>query len=209
MRILAIGAHFDDVELGCGGTIAHHVAKGDECTIFVATNSGYSNHAQKVIRKPEIALEEGKKAAKILGAVELACGDFPTNGLSFNDELVCAMIKVVEEKKIDMIYTHWTGDIHNDHRVVGQASLTAGRHVPRMLMYRSNYYDSDTQFRGNYYSDITSTIEIKKEAIRAHESEFKRVGETWMTFFTNQNRNDGIKIGVGFAELFEVVKYLA
>jgi LmbE family N-acetylglucosaminyl deacetylase len=208
MRILAIGAHFDDVELGCGGTLARHVQKGDELYIFVATNSGYSNHAQKVIRKPEIALEEGKKAASILGAIEMFCGDYPTNYLELSDPLVCSILKIVEEKKIEMIYTHWTGDMHLDHRAVGRASITAGRHVPRMLMYRSNYYDTDTQFRGNFYSDISSTVDIKAEAIRAHESEYKRVGETWMTFFMNQNRNDGIKLGVQYAEVFEVVKYL-
>lgn len=209
MRILAIGAHFDDVELGCGGTLARHVKNGDDLFIFVATNSGYSNHAREVIRRPEIALEEGHKAAAILGARELVCGDYPTNNLPLNDDLVCSILKIVEEHKIDTIYTHWTGDMHLDHRNVGRASITAGRHAPRLLMYRSNYYDTDTQFRGNFYSDITSTVEIKANAIRAHESEFKRVGETWMTFFMNQNRNDGIKIGVQYAEVFEVVKYLA
>ena len=209
MKVLAIGAHFDDVELGCGGTLARHVESGDEMMIFVATDSGYSNYAQKVIRRPEVALAEGRRAAKILGASDLVCGNFPTNGLVLNDDVVCAILKIVEERRIDLIYTHWTGDMHADHRVVGQASITAGRHVPRLLMYRSNYYDTDSVFRGNFYSDISTTVETKKTAIRAHESEYSRVGEKWMTFFLNQNRNDGIRIGVEYAEVFEVVKYLA
>jgi LmbE family N-acetylglucosaminyl deacetylase len=209
MKILAIGAHFDDVELGCGGTLARHVQSGDETTIFVATDSGYSNYAKKVIRRPEVALAEGRRAAEILGAADLVCANFPTNNLVLNDDLVCAILRLVEERKIDLIYTHWTGDMHSDHRVVGQASITAGRHVPRLLMYRSNYYDTDAAFRGNFYSDISATVETKRAAIRAHESEYARVGEKWMTFFLNQNRNDGIRIGVEYAEVFEVVKYLA
>ncbi|AVM75594.1 PIG-L deacetylase family protein [Magnetospirillum gryphiswaldense] len=208
MRVLAIGAHFDDVELGCGGTLAAHAQAGDDVTIFVATHSGYSNYAQKVIRQPEIALEEGRAAARLLGAGELICGNLPTNDVQLNDALVCQILRIIEQKRIEAIYTHWTGDMHNDHRAVGLASLTAGRHVPRVLMYRSNFYDTDQVFRGNFYMDISATIETKVQAIKAHESEYRRVGETWTTFFKNQNGNDGLRIGVQYAEVFEVVRYL-
>jgi len=208
MNILAIGAHFDDVELGCGGTLARHVKSGDELTIFVATNSGFSNYAQRVIRRPEVALREGQAAAKLLGARELICGDYPTNNLILNDDIVCSILKVIEERKVDLIYTHWMGDTHLDHQTVGRATMTAGRHVPRILMYRSNYYDSGDIFRGNFYVDVSDTVEIKRAAIKAHESEYARVGEKWLSFFLNQNRNDGMKIGVEYAEAFEVVKYL-
>ncbi|MBM3567056.1 MAG: hypothetical protein FJX42_13205 [Alphaproteobacteria bacterium] len=209
MKVLAIGAHFDDVELGCGGTLAKHARAGDHVTIFVATDSGYSNHAKKVIRAADVAAAEGRKAAAIIGAGDLICANLPTNGLVLNDDLVCAILKIVEERRIDLIYTHWTGDMHSDHRVVGQASLTAGRHVPRLLMYRSNFYDTDTIFHGNFYVDISETVDTKRAAIRAHESEYSRVGEKWMTFFLNQNRNDGLKIGVEHAEAFQLVKYLS
>ncbi len=208
MKVLAIGAHFDDVELGCGGTIARHTRSGDEATVLVITNSGFTNYAQQVIRKPEIALEEGKRAADILGVNEMICGEFPTNNLAWNDDLARCMIRVIEEKKIEMVYTHWTGDTHLDHSVVARASIMAARHVPRLFMYRSNYYDSDSHFRGNFYVDITDTLEQKKRAMMAHESEFKRTGEKWLRFFVNQNQNDGQKIGVDYAECFEVLKYL-
>lgn len=208
MKVLAIGAHFDDVELGCGGTVARHAQNGHEVIIFVVTNSGYTDYAQRVIRKPEIALAEGEKAAEILGASYLLCGEFPTNDLQFNDELVCSLRRIIEEERIEMIYTHWIDDIHLDHQSVARATLSAGRHVPRMFMYRSNYYDTNKFFRSNFYVDITDTIEIKKQAIMAHESEYQRIGEKWLRFFLNQNQNDGQKIGVEYAECFEVVRYL-
>ncbi len=208
MRILAIGAHFDDVELGCGGTIARHARAGDEVTIYVATNSGYTDYNQKVIRQPDVALAEGKAAAKELGAHELICGDFPTNDIEWDDELACAILKIIDERKIEQVYTHWTGDIHHDHKAVSHASIAAARHVPRVFMYRSNYYDSPQSFRGNFYVDITDTLEQKKASIRAHESEYNRIGERWLQFFINQNENDGMKIGVKHAECFEVLKYL-
>ena len=156
MKVLAIGAHFDDVELGCGGTIARHTQNGDDVVIYVATNSGYSNYAKKVIRDPQVALQEGQKAAEILGVNELICGKFETNSLSFNDDLVCSILEMLDHRQFDLIYTHWTGDVHLDHRAVARASITAGRHVPCLLTYRSNYYDSDKPYNGNFYSDISN-----------------------------------------------------
>jgi LmbE family N-acetylglucosaminyl deacetylase len=84
----------------------------------------------------------------------------------------------------------------------------AGRHVPRFLMYRSNYYDTEQTFKGNFYSDITSVMDRKMEVIKAHKSELERVRLKWLDFFKNQNANDGQKIGVEYAECFEVVRFL-
>ena len=51
MNILAIGAHFDDVELGCGGALARHAVQGDNVYVYVATVSGFSNHQKEIVRK--------------------------------------------------------------------------------------------------------------------------------------------------------------
>lgn len=208
MKILAIGAHFDDVELGCGGTIARYANEGHEVIIYVATDSGYTNYAKQVVRQPEIAYEEGMEAATILGVKRVACDSFPTNNLQFNDKLVKSLVRIIEEEKIDMILTHWTGDVHLDHRNLARASLSAGRHVKKILMYRSNYYDSDDFFRGNFYVDITQVVDIKRRAIMAHKSEYERVGRKWLDFFLNQNKNDGQRIEVEYAEQFEVIRFL-
>jgi LmbE family N-acetylglucosaminyl deacetylase len=83
-----------------------------------------------------------------------------------------------------------------------------GRHVPRVLMYRSNYYDTEQMFKGNFYSDISDVMDKKIEVIKSHKSELERVRGKWIEFFANQNSNDGQKIGVKYAECFEVVRYL-
>jgi len=207
MKVLTVGAHFDDIELGCGGTVAKHIYEGDDVIFFVATDSGYTNFAKEVIRKPEIALQEGQEAVAILGVKELICGNFVTNNLQFNDELVTNIRKIIDEKQIDVVYTHWVGDIHMDHQNVAKATLSAARHVKRILMYRSNFYDAPHDFHGNYYVDISDFISTKERVVKAHVSEFKRSGEVWLRFIMNQNQNDGQKIGVSYAECFEVVRY--
>jgi len=107
-----------------------------------------------------------------------------------------------------MIYTHWIHDVHQDHSAISHATLTAGRHVPRILMYRSNWYATYAPFRGNFFVDITPYIETKIRAIKAHETEYKKFGEKWINFVKHQNRNNGIEMETGFAESFELVKYL-
>lgn len=207
MNILAIGAHFDDIELGCGGALAKHVAKGDKVYAYVATSSGFSNPDDKAIRTNETARKEGEKAMKMLGA-ELICGDFRTFEVEFTEELNAQIIGIVESKKIDNVYTHWIGDIHHDHQAVAKASLHSCRHVPRMLMYRSNWYHSNLDFKGNYYIDITRYFNKKIASLMMHRSELKRTREKWLRFFKNEAENAGQRISVKYAEVFEVVKWL-
>lgn len=207
MNILAIGAHFDDVELGCGGSIIKHALKGEKVYIYIATHSGYTSQAKLTIRNKRIAYEEGKKAAKILGA-QLICGNFETLRLEFTEELNSELLRIIEGKKIDLIYTHWIGDIHHDHSSLAKTTLHAGRHVKRLLMYRSNWYHSTIDFKNNFYVDITNVWQIKEKAIMAHKSEYNRVGKKWIAFFRNEAENAGQRIEVGLAEAFELVKWI-
>ncbi len=207
MNILAIGAHFDDIELGCGGALLKHVKNKDKVFVYVATDSGFKNPNQQVIRTSKIAQEEGKNAMRILGA-ELICGKFKTMEVEFSEALNADILKIVESKNIKQVYTHWVGDIHHDHHAVSLASLHSCRHVPRLLMYRSNWYQTVSDFRGNFYVDITEFMAKKIEAIKAHKSELKRTHKKWISFFKNEAENSGQKIGVKYAEVFEVVKWL-
>ncbi len=208
MNILAIGAHFDDVELGCGGALAKHAENGDIVYVFVATVSGFSDHNAQAVRSNDTALLEARDAMKLIGTKEMICGQFKTLDVEFVDELNVQILRIVQDKKIDLVYTHWTGDIHHDHQAVARASLHSCRHVPRLLMYRSNWYHSTQDFRGNFYVDITDFWNTKEQAIRAHVSEVDRTGNKWISFFRNEAENAGQKIGVAMAEVFEVVKYL-
>jgi LmbE family N-acetylglucosaminyl deacetylase len=208
VNILAIGAHFDDVELGCGGALARHARHGDEVYVYVATVSGFANQYNETVRHSEIALEEAKNAMQILGVRDLICGQFKTLEVEFVEKLNVEILKIVEEKNIDMVYAHWIGDIHHDHQAVAKASLHSCRHVPRMLMYRSNWYHSTMEFRGNFYVDITDHWETKEQAIHAHVSEMDRTGHKWISFFKNEAENAGQRIGVKYAEVFELVKWL-
>lgn len=208
MNVLAIGAHFDDLELGCGGTLAKRARAGDNIYVYIATVSGFANQYNVTVRSNETARREAQAAMKILGVTELICGGFKTLEIEFVDALNVEMLRLVEEKKIDLVISHWPGDIHHDHQAVAKASVHACRHVPRQLFYRSNWYHSTSDFRGNFYVDITSTWSLKERSIEAHVSELERTGRKWLDFFRNEAENAGQRIGVKYAEIFQVLKWL-
>lgn len=187
MKVLAVGAHYDDIELGCSGTLIKHSQNGDTLTMLVITDSAYKNHDGIQIRDGEVARLEGTAAAKIIGA-ELICLDYHTFEVPFDDILGKVILNYIEKLEIDTIYSHWVYDLHRDHQYAGKSTLMAGRHVPRFLMYRSNFYDTERQFKGNFYSDITDVMDKKIEVIKAHKSELKRVRYKWLDFFYKNAR---------------------
>lgn len=207
MNILGIGAHYDDLELGCSGTLIKHVENGDNVTMLVVTDSAYNDPAGKVVRKADVALREGQEAANIIGA-ELICLNYKTFMVPFDEELTKKLTYYIEKFDIDMIYSHWVYDLHRDHQYTAKSVLMAGRHIPRFLMYRSNFYDTEQQFHGSFYSDISEVMDKKTSVIKAHKSELERVRYQWLSFFTKQHENDGQKIGVKCAECFEIVRFL-
>ena len=194
--------------LGAEVRLAKHAQNGDNVYVYVATVSGFTNQYNQTVRSNEIALAEAQEAMKVLGVKELICGQFKTLHIEFVDELNIEILKIVQEKNIDKVYAHWIGDIHHDHQAVAKASLHSCRHVPRMLMYRSNWYHSTMEFRGNFYIDITRQWDTKERAIQAHASEMDRTSSKWIGFFKNEAENAGQRIGVNYAEVFEVVKWL-
>ena len=208
MNVLALGAHFDDIEIGCGGTIAKHRKNGDNVIALVITDSKYNNHDGTLVRDRETAFKEGQKAAKILG-YDLHCLNYKTKEVEFNSKLIEDINKIIDAYEINLIYTHWDSDVHQDHQATGKATLSAGRKINNILMYQSNLYPNTRPFHKNYYVDISQQIDLKIQAIKAHKSEVKKFGADWVDFWADEAKYNGRKVGVSHAESFQVVSYLA
>jgi LmbE family N-acetylglucosaminyl deacetylase len=206
MKVLAVGAHFDDVELGCAGSLIKHVRKGHQVTIYVATVSSFHAPDGSQVRGSHTPREEGQKAADFIGA-RLVCGDFPTNNTLFNERLVLAVRRIIEEGRFDLVYTHWPGDVHLDHQNVVRATLSAARHVPNLLTYRSNWYTGPETFNPRFFVDISDVFQNKIELLKGYQSEFDRQGPSWIAFLEHEQRRAGLGIGVQYAEAFEVIRF--
>jgi len=206
MNILAIGAHFDDVELGCGGSLLYWKEKGHDITIFIATLSGYHDSLGNIVRSNDVALAEGNQAAKFLGA-NLITGNFHTFELQFAEPLNQKLITVINQVKPDLVLTHWVGDIHHDHRELGLATLHCCRHVPKLLTYCSNWYESNQRFDPRLFVDISCYFDQKIELIKIYQSENLRTNRVWIDYVSSQARLIGLKSGTQYSEGFEIVRW--
>ena len=210
MNILAIGAHHDDVELGAGGTLAKLAENGNHVFTLTLTNSETHYDIKGIHRMAKTAVAEAREAAKILGlSIIVAPDEFIQNvgGLSYQTTYMRWIEGLLNEKAIDTVFCHWAFDLNTDHIAASQLSITASRHIQRVLMFRSNWYQPKQPFNPCAFSDISTTIDKKQKALLAFTSEVNNRGLNWINSFIDYNRTAGFSIGTEYAETFEFVRY--
>jgi N-acetylglucosamine malate deacetylase 1 len=208
VRILAIGAHADDVELGCGGSLLLWGKRGHDLSLYIATDSAYRDPAGREIRAAAGAAAEAAQSAAILRA-DLRIGNLAALHLAFGEALNAALVDEIDRVRPDLVLTHWPEDSHVDHAALGLATIHACRRVPRILTYRSNWYVAAGQFDPRFYVDISTEIEEKLNLVAVYASETARTSGVWLDWCRNDARARGYAVGVEYAEGFGVIKWLA
>jgi LmbE family N-acetylglucosaminyl deacetylase len=214
MKIIAIGAHLDDLELACGGTLAKAINSGHEVKMIVMSKSGYQHYSGNFGRSDEDAIREGKKAANILGVRDLVIFDFPNKDVPNDSTVVEALNKVFDEFQPDLIMTHWHFDTHKSHMNTALATIAAGRYFNSIVMFEPfpPAGRSYMPFRPQLYVDITDTIDTKLKALATHESELKKYGPEWVETIKARAKLRGFELisndpqRAKYAEVFEVVR---
>jgi len=217
MRVLAIGAHPDDLEILCGGTLAKFAKRGDT-VIMAHLCSG--NMGGRDIEPEELARirdEEAKRAGAVIGAEVLGpiAGDldlYPTK------EMRLKVVDIIRIAKPDLIITHSPNDYMPDHTITSQivfeASFTAT--LPLFKTEQPAYepivpiYYMDTLagigFEPTDYVDITDFFEIKKKMLLCHESQYKWLSghhqSDPLNLIETMAKFRGLQCGVLYAEAF-------
>jgi LmbE family N-acetylglucosaminyl deacetylase len=167
MRIVCIGAHPDDVELGMGGTIAHHVKNNDDVSIILCTLGGVSGDPEK--RKRETI-----NASKILGVKDLRILNYPVSKLNKPEAKFSRILKSeLDEIKPDRMYTHSPKDFHQVHVGVSKSAIKASENIGQILFFET-ISSTMPEFFPNAYCDITKFIKQKIESLKAHQSQRHR-----------------------------------
>jgi LmbE family N-acetylglucosaminyl deacetylase len=164
MNILAIGAHPDDIELGCAGTLMRYVKLGHSVYYLIMSEGGQGGD-------PKMRVAEQEASAQRIGVKRVFWGDCIDTRFVVNREMVALIETVCEEIKPDEVYVNYSEDSHQDHRALAQAVTSATRYVPRVLFYE-DYTSID--FNPEVFVDITSVIDEKIEAISCHRSQIER-----------------------------------
>ena len=112
LKILAIGAHGDDIELACGGTLAKAIEHNHEVKMVLVTGNGSSDHNDVTIRTDGIAEQEAKAAAKVLGVSKLHILGYQDTCVPYSADLVAKLDEIISEFKPDIIFTHFENDLN-------------------------------------------------------------------------------------------------
>lgn len=221
MNILAIGAHPDDIEILCGGTLALYAEQGHRIFMAVATDGSVGTPD---LSKAEIAAVRQKEAAasaKVLSA-ELIWMGFEDEWL-FNDRPTrIAFLDVIRQADPDVMFIHSANDYIADHRNAGQialdcripasvrlveTSLPACRKIPHVF-FMDNV--AGIEFAPEHYVDISSVLATKQQMVSCHASQEiwmqKAYGESLTGNMMRTARQRGLAINAEAAEAFRSLK---
>jgi bacillithiol biosynthesis deacetylase BshB1 len=214
--VLAIGAHPDDVELTCAGTLVRWKRMGRTFGIVDLSHGEMGTRGDAATRH-----RESRKAAEILGAQFRETLDFGDGGLVLSRENELILIDVIRREKPRLVLTSFPADRHPDHRRAGElvrdASFYAGlrkletehpAHRPQQTIYFSTAWVHEPTF----VVDVTATMEVRRDAIRAFSSQFHDPTsaepqtvlsqQSFLDTIDARARHFGFMIGVDFAEGF-------
>lgn len=160
MRILGIGPHPDDLEIGCGGTFCKLAAQGHELSLLVMTNGSVGGD-------PRVRRAEQERAAAMLKA-RLYWGGFEDTSVQLGRELIRAVEKKLEEIEPDLVFVNYASDTHQDHRSVARAVETAARYAKNLVFYE---VPTTMDFNPGVFVDIGTVITRKVTLLKCHRSQ--------------------------------------
>ncbi len=216
-RVLVVAPHMDDEVLGAGGTIARHVARGDEVDVCIVAHRVYGHRFDE--EKNRFEEECAGAAREVLGYREAVFLDLPDERLDASlQEILVPLEEQLEKYDPEIVYIPHRGDINQDHRAVFRAAVIALRPLARPKVRRVLSYEvpsstdqappfPECAFLPNCYVNIGAFLERKIEAFRCYRSERRpfphpRSDEGLIAVA----RKRGMESGFPAAEAFVVVR---
>ena len=198
MKVLAVGAHPDDIELGCAGALLAHGVRGDDINLLVLTTGEQGPHAARS------RISEQEDAAAFLGA-NLYWGGFEDGAIPEGREGIMAVEAVLHRTGADIVYAMAPHDTHQDHRAASAITTAAARRTSRVLCYES---PTSIGFSPNLYVDVEKHLEDKLRSIRAHTSQVLKNHLVDLEASEAQARYHGFHARIRYAEAFESPRFV-
>lgn len=193
-----VGSHPDDIELGCGGTLAHFSQKRYFNICVVLSNGEKGGD-------PSIRVKETTKALKFLGASKIVFGNFKDTEITHGFEVIQFLEGIAKANSPEYAFIPSLNEIHQDHRNSALACFPAFRNIPKILSYEA---PTTTQFFApTYYISTEKYFEMKRKAIDFHKSQNLRTYTQYEAMLSLASYR-GSQVGVKMAEAFEVFRYL-
>lgn len=201
LTVVCVGAHPDDPESGCGGTLARYAAQGHAVTIVYLTRGERGIDGKSLDEAARIRTAESEAACKILGTKPVYFGQID-GATEVTRAHVDAMSRLLNAANPDVVFTHWPVDTHMDHQVASILTIRAWMHSrsARLYFFEVNSGSQTQGFLPNTYVDISAVLEQKKTALFAHSSQDGR--GIWREHHEIMAQWRGREAGVTAAEAF-------
>ncbi len=218
--VLVIAAHPDDEVLGCGGTIARHISRGDQVhSVFMSDGVNARPHSS------EINLQKRKEASKLasdsLGITSSYFLDFPDNRMDSVSmlEIVKKIEPIIDKIKPSIVYTHHHSDLNIDHQLTNSATMIACRPLPNSTVKEIYGFEvlSSTEwsnfqketFNPKFFVDITDYMTKKINALKEYKDELRDPPHSRSIQHVEVlAKHRGYSIGVNMAEAFEIYRII-
>ncbi|MEW6009193.1 MAG: PIG-L family deacetylase [Candidatus Omnitrophota bacterium] len=201
MNILAIGAHPDDIEFGCGGALLKYSKSKNNIYLLVLTKGDIGAPAA-------IRWREQVQAAKFLKAKGLYCANYKDTKISLSKELIKKIEDALKKAKPDIVFFNSPCDIHQDHRVLAEAAISATRYVKKILFYE---VPTSVDFQPDIFIDIADYLFKKLELLKLHRSQIDRTrvpGLSILESATSCANFRGFQGRVKYAEGFKALRFM-
>jgi len=201
MNILAIGAHPDDIEFGCGGTLLKYSRGGHQVNLLVLTAGGFGGDSIARIKEQE-------NTAKFLGAKGLFWGGFNDTELVDSRELILKIEEVLRKVKPDLVLLNYLDDVHQDHRAAAHAGMSATRYIKEILFFE---VPTTQNFEPDIFVDIQDILDDKLKLLELHTSQVDRTKVENLTILesaTSCATFRGYQGRVKYAEGFKALRIL-
>ncbi|MBI3635266.1 MAG: PIG-L family deacetylase, partial [Candidatus Rokubacteria bacterium] len=198
---LAIGAHPDDIEYGCGGTLTLYAQKGHDVYLFVASDGALGGD-------PDVRRQEQQDSSLIVGAHEVFYGGYRDTEVPLNRDLIVRIESVIRQVTPTLIFVNFPDDTHQDHRNLAQGAVSATRYVPNFLFYE---VPSTQHFTPNCYANIEKVLDKKLACLEAHRSQVTKTNIEDLSILelaVSCANFRGIQARVKYAEAFHSVRLL-
>jgi len=173
LKIVCVGAHPDDPESGCAGTLTRYVEAGHSATIIYLTRGERGIRDKTLEEAARIRSAECEAACKIIGAKAVFFGQID-GATEVTKAHVDTMTRLLSAEMPDIVFTHWPIDTHMDHQVASFLTIRACMALgdrPHLYFFEVDTGDQSRGFLPNTYVDVSPVLEKKKSALLAHVSQ--------------------------------------
>jgi len=201
LKVVCVGAHPDDPESGCGGTLARYAALGHAVTIVYLTRGERGIEGKSLDEAARIRTAECEAACRIIGAKPVFFGQID-GATEVTRPQVDAMQRLLAAHTPDVLFTHWPVDTHMDHQVASMLTIRAwmGLRTPLLYFFEVDTGSQTQGFLPNTYVDVSPVLEQKKRALFTHVSQDGQ--RIWREHHEIMTQWRGREAGVTAAEAF-------